>query len=267
MVLARLRRAGVRGAVVGVLCLAGAMLPEVAATDEAEQRPLSQLLAELAEDERITIHGLALIDKTPAIHAPDGSLEGRLRAWLRGYNYIVIHNDRGRIRELRILGHGVPPAEATTKPSVAVKTIRRGAYHMVKAVLVAPTGIQLPVDMIVDTGATTVVLPMSVAARLGFDAAALREAHANTAAGQVSVRLATLPAVRVGAAEVEGVTTMFIADAAIGDKALLGMSFLKHFRLTMDDAAGMIHLRPLGDPGAAPAVAANRDTREGDNDD
>ena len=51
-----------------------------------------------------------------------------------------------------------------------------------------------------------------------------------------------LAAVRVGHAEVKDVPVTFIADKHLGRKALLGMSFLDHFRLTIDESAQRIIL-------------------------
>jgi len=87
----------------------------------------------------------------------------------------------------------------------------------------------------VDTGASTVVLPASMIEALGFSTRDLSEKSVETVAGAVVAKLARLDAVQVGGATVEDVAVTFIPAAYLGDQKLLGMSFLDSFKVTIDD--------------------------------
>jgi aspartyl protease family protein len=125
-----------------------------------------------------------------------------------------------------------------------VKTERRGRQHVVEAELVGPNGARHMVRLVVDTGASTVVLPSSMIAPLGFRVEKLEEDEAETANGTVDVKMGTLRSVRVGQAKVSDVSVGFIEDEQIGDQHLLGMSFLGRFRLTIDDKTDRVVLLP-----------------------
>ena len=126
----------------------------------------------------------------------------------------------------------------------AVKTKRRGAHHLVEAVLVGPDGVEHTKMLMVDTGASAIVLPSSMIDRLGFQLDALKRGRSQTANGKVPIRRGTLWQVRIGDAEVDDVAVNFIADDKFGDRGLLGMSFLKHFRMTIDDDTNQLTLLP-----------------------
>ena len=65
---------------------------------------------------------------------------------------------------------------------------------------------------------------------------------ANTANGQVPVRVGKLQQVRIGNAKAREVAVGFIADDKMGNNYLLGMSFLNRFRVTIDDDANRLTL-------------------------
>ncbi len=56
------------------------------------------------------------------------------------------------------------------------------------------------------------------------------------------IQFGELDRVRVGTAEIRKVRVGFIADDKIGENSLLGMSFLDHFRMTIDDANNRLTL-------------------------
>ena len=94
----------------------------------------------------------------------------------------------------------------------------------------------------VDTGAATLVLPVSMIASLGFRPDELRDSTAQTANGEVPVKLGRLAAAQVGTALEREVSVSFIADDKIGDLALLGMSFLNRYHMTIDAESDQIIL-------------------------
>jgi aspartyl protease family protein len=94
------------------------------------------------------------------------------------------------------------------------------------------------VQFLIDTGATYVGIPGSVAADLG-----LRSSVASTtltAGGKVATYLVTLAEVRLGDIAIQQVRASIIPDMP-GNQVLLGMSMLQHLELTQRD--GVLQLR------------------------
>jgi len=87
-----------------------------------------------------------------------------------------------------------------------------------------------PVRFLVDTGATDVAVSESMARALGLDFGP--EVVVMTAAGPAGAWLTRLDRVSVGHLSVTGVRATI--TPALGDEALLGMSFLKHFTIRQE---------------------------------
>jgi predicted aspartyl protease len=77
---------------------------------------------------------------------------------------------------------------------------------------------------------------------LGFDVAELHDGWTQTANGRVRAKIGTLTSIDVGTAVAEDVRVTFLEDHRLGGGKLLGMSFLQHFSLTIDDANSRIIL-------------------------
>ena len=164
----------------------------------------------------------------------------RLELLLAGYNYILLYDNDDRVAEVRITG--LAPATVTGPPRGAIDTTRRHGLHLVEAELVGPNGRRRKLSLVVDTGATTVVLPSSMIGPLGFAAEDLQDGWSETAGGRVSIKLARLASIKVGPMLERDVAVSFIADEKLGKLSLLGASFLDRFRLTIDDRADRIIL-------------------------
>lgn len=203
-------------------------------------RPLRERLLSLTATEGITVDGLEFLgtEKVPLGLGHD--VGSQLRALLQKYNYVLAYDLKGSVTKILILGLRQPPAIA--QDGVAVVTTRQGPHHLVETILVGPTGAWRKLSLIVDTGATSVVLPSSMASELGFGDTNLSEGWVETAGGRVRTKVGRLASVSVGQAKTQDVAVTFIDDAQIGDKALLGMSFLNHFRLTIEDSNNRILL-------------------------
>ncbi len=196
----------------------------------------------MASRDGSTVNGLERIGEASARPTPEGSPPRQIEELLKGYNYIIVHDSNGGIRELRILN---PRSSSGPVPRRGVVTSeRQGRQHTVEAELVGPTGKKRTVRLVVDTGASIVVLPSSMIAPLGFSEEELEDDEAETTNGAVAVKTGTLRSVRVGQAKAGDVSVGFIADERIGNQHLLGMSFLGQFRLTIDDKTDRIVLLP-----------------------
>ncbi len=88
------------------------------------------------------------------------------------------------------------------------------------------------VDYIVDTGATSVVVPWTLADRLSLDLG--MPSLAETANGVIRVYETRLGTVQLGSISVPNVRAS-INPHMQGDKVLLGMSFLNHLELALKE--------------------------------
>ncbi|MCG5512714.1 retropepsin-like aspartic protease family protein [Ectothiorhodospira shaposhnikovii] len=98
-----------------------------------------------------------------------------------------------------------------------------------------------PVHFLLDTGATYVAVPASLAEQLGLQSTG--RAWFETANGRVQGDLTVLDEVRLGDVVVHRVRAVIMPDMS-GDRALLGMSFLNHFDIRVRD--GRMELSPPG---------------------
>ncbi len=261
--------------IAGLILVAVALSPFAAFAQQSGG--LRQQLTVLAQQHGFTIKGLEQLSQEPA-GAVSGDLRTQVSLLLGGYNFIVLEDGQGAIREIRILGQRAaqgsnppiapynppvqpdpptpsnppvppspaapysPPAQYTaySAPPAAdhaytIKTTRRGPHHHVEAVLSGPNGYTQALTLLIDTGATTVVLPASLSAALGFRREELQDGWTQTANGRVPIKRGILASVKIGEATAENVEVSFIADELLGTQKILGMSFLRNFRMSLDD--------------------------------
>ena len=101
--------------------------------------------------------------------------------------------------------------------------------------------------LIVDTGATMTVLSYDVGIELGLlSGSDVSLNTVNTAGGSVQVSMSNLESLQVGAAHVANVAVAIhdLPDGISGVSGLLGMSFLKNFKVTLDADQGFLRLLP-----------------------
>jgi aspartyl protease family protein len=224
-----------------LLILVGLVWAALAAAQDSDGSLGSQI-DELASRAGFTVIGVERIGEASARPTPEGPPSRQIEELLKGYNYIIVHDANGGIHELRILNPRSSTGPVTRRG--AVTSERRGRQHTVEAELVGPSGAKRKVRLVVDTGASIVVLPSSMIEPLGFNAEELDDDEAETANGVVEVKMGTLRSVSVGLAKASDVAVGFIADERIGNQYLLGMSFLDNFRLTIDDKTNRVVLLP-----------------------
>ena len=133
---------------------------------------------------------------------------------------------------------------------------KQGQTHVIKAksgagdhyiVEVLING-SIKANLIVDTGATMVVLSDELGRRLGVHPhSKLPKIGMSTAGGKVQAPLFVLDSLKLGSAEVfnvESTTNSYMGDM----DGLLGMSFLGEFKVEMDRQKWEMTLKPLGGP-------------------
>jgi aspartyl protease family protein len=123
--------------------------------------------------------------------------------------------------EARLQGRAPADQDSVTE----IKADRRGQF------ITQATVRGQKIAMLVDTGASAVALPYEVAQRLGFKLSdADFTASASTANGSTKVAPITLDEVRVGDISIRNVRALVGKPGALGETALLGMTFLSKLR-------------------------------------
>lgn len=196
---------------------------------------LQDQLRAMAEARGFAIDGLGLIGEDPAGNAVGTPVE-QVRHLLQGYNYVLTQDRPGVISQIRIISRRGESAAKGSSSIAYIEARRVGAHLQVDATLIGPNSIAKSVPLLVDTGASTLVLPASQMKELGFSAQDLRDGTSQTASGAVPIKLGLLRTVRVGSVSAADVEVSFIADESLKGNRLLGMSFLQRFKMTIDDA-------------------------------
>ncbi len=195
-------------------------------------KDLRSQLEELAAKHEFIIQGLNRIGTEPAKEV-SGQAPEQLKILLQEYNHVILQDGSGDIE--KVLIYSLKRSDAEPAQGYRANMTRRGRHHVVKAVLVGPTGARRTESLIVDTGASAIVLPQSMTKALGFQENGLRDGWSQTANGRVRTKRGVLRSVQIGQVVVENVAVNFIENEALGGNSLLGMSFLGRFRFTLDD--------------------------------
>jgi len=141
----------------------------------------------------------------------------------------------------------VAAAVETNGPkTLTLKTSRNGPHHIIRAAIVGPNGHTQMVSFIVDTGATDVVLPASLISKLGFRDSELDTVGVQTANGVAESQRGYLRSLELGGLDqkdvLQHVAVMFMSDDDTGGYALMGMSVLGRYNMTIEDADDRIIL-------------------------
>jgi aspartyl protease family protein len=199
---------------------------------EATPPDLQMQIHELAVTHGFSVRGLDKLGDDPGKRV-DGDPRAQLNVLLSAFNHVLLADDSGDIDTVMITSRIRP--NGPIREGINVKTTRRGPQHAVRATLIGPAGNPQSLMLLVDTGATMIVLPQTMSRTLGFSDKELRNGWSQTANGKVRTKQGILPSVQVGQAVVKDVAVDFVDDGALGGNPLLGMSFLSRFRITIDD--------------------------------
>ena len=212
--------------VAAIFAWPGASLAETVLPDlQAQVRALS-----VKHD--FSVQGLDMLGDDPGKRT-DGGVREQVSVLLSAFSYVLLTDGSGDIDRLMITSRIRP--EGSTSQGVYVKTTRRGSHHRIRATLMGPAGNPRSLMLLVDTGATMIVLPQTMSRTLGFSDENLQDGWSQTANGKVHTRQGILQSVQVGQVVAKDVAVSFVDDDALGDNPLLGMSFLSRFRITIDD--------------------------------
>jgi predicted aspartyl protease len=142
----------------------------------------------------------------------------------------------------------VDPPPAPSGPAAA--TVADGVTRIMftpgrSIMLTAKINGRAPVRLLLDTGATRTMIKPAALIGLGVSYRDAPRGEFRGVAGGASAYIVTLESVEVGGARV-GPLRVLAHDPAVDRDAdgLLGQDFLKHFRVTIDNARGVVELAP-----------------------
>lgn len=211
---------------------------------------LREQLRSLERMHGVEVRGLERIGDEPARPTAAGDLRGQVMSLLSNYNYVVMQSGAEGVHGVRILpsrGRGGPDVRTkAAAPAVQAASLRNDALdgQAVAVSLLGLGGREYEMNLAIDVAAKAVVLPAAMKAALGFEGAELLDGVAVTGAGKVRAEVGQLPAVRIGGIAAENVDVAFVADDAMGGRAVVGESVLQHFNVTYDEDAAQVILRP-----------------------
>lgn len=216
-----------------------------------DKRSLAEQLTELSRAHDFELINADRAKDSPARTAPPSdSPRAQIEAILEGYAYVLLQPPGGKIRKLIVMGRkgDAPVMQNQTQVSGSVvPTEKVGDQHMVTALLFGESGEQIEVSLMVDTGASLIILPASLAPSLGLEPVNMLARTLQTANGRVQARVIRLPQVQIGEEKVPFIETAFVEDDKINGQALLGMNVLKRFRITLDNSEPSLTLEPHSD--------------------
>lgn len=228
----------------------------------AENVSVAEELERLSADHDFKVKGIDQVEETVG-RAEGDDIYARLRRLLADFDHVIVQAPSGGVEKVIILGAKVPyepPKEqkqaagsgettggdsettADAKGEIVIETVRRGTQHAVKAGLEGTAG-RFDQTLLVDTGADNVVLPVSMASRLGLPPKELNERDMQTANGKITARFGKIQALWLGDTRIAGVEVAFVEDGKLGNGGLLGMSVLGRYRMTIDDEGNRLILR------------------------
>jgi clan AA aspartic protease (TIGR02281 family) len=115
---------------------------------------------------------------------------------------------------------------------------------------------QVTAPFYLDTAASSVVIPSSVAAALDLEPRSTsKTTYARTANGRVPMSVTKLASVELRGASVKDVDCLISDQLEVG---LLGASFLRHFKYTVDSASQTLVFEPLASAGGTASLRLDR---------
>jgi predicted aspartyl protease len=142
----------------------------------------------------------------------------------------------------------VDPPPAPSGPAAATVTdgVTRIAFTPGRSIMViARINGRAPVQLILDTGATRTTISPAALVGLGVTYSDAPKVEIHGVTGTASAYLVGLESLEVGGARM-GPLRVLSHDAQMGggSQGLLGRDFLNHFRVTIDNARGVVELAP-----------------------
>ena len=217
-----------------MLCLISTV---VFATDGLQDEDLYSQIKSLAEQHHFVVIGLDKIGDEGTINAK-GTVQQQIALLMTSFNHIIIRNDKAGIERLIILDKKT----ANHLGRIVVPIVIKNDHYFINASIKGTDNIWIDVELLIDTGANTMVLPLSMMSKLKLPKKDMKQSELQTVNGKVNAYTGQLPALEVGNEIVENIAVAFVEDKLIGDHSLLGMSFLRLYRFAIDAEQNHISL-------------------------
>jgi clan AA aspartic protease (TIGR02281 family) len=196
-------------------------------------------LKKVAAKYGIIIKGMGKTRDSPARPA-QGALQEQLRKLLFDFNYVLVQSSDGGIKKVFILNQKEAAPEIPEQ--IILNTTRSGNHHVVQVIIEGPSRTSMEVSLLVDTGASLMVLPASMLPKLGFSSGELESQEIRTANGPIYAKIGQLHSLEIGQEIMHDINAAFIEDSLLGPNGLLGMNVLGHYLVTIDDQQNLITL-------------------------
>ena len=217
-----------------MLCLISTV---VFATDGLQDEDLYSQIKSLAEQHQFVVIGLEKIGDEGTINAK-GTVQQQIALLMTSFNHIIIRNDKAGIERLIILDKKT----ANHLGRIVVPIVTRNNHYFINASIKGTDNIWIDIELLIDTGANTMVLPLSMMSKLKLPKKDMKQSELQTVNGKVNAYTGQLPALEVGNEIVENIAVAFVEDKLIGDHSLLGMSFRRLYRFAIDAEQNHISL-------------------------
>ena len=217
-----------------MLCLISTV---IFATDSQQDEYLYSQIKSLAEEHQFTVKGLDKIGDEEATVAV-GTVQQQIALLMSDFNHIIIRNDKADIAGLIILNKKT----ANHLGRIVVPIVTKNNHYFINASIKGTDNIWIELELLIDTGANTIVLPLSMMSELKLSIKDMQQSQLQTVNGKVNAYTGQLPALEIGNEIVENIAVAFVEDNLIGKYSLLGMSYLGMYRFTIDDEQNQISL-------------------------
>lgn len=205
---------------------------------DLEQAPLAEVLADITARTGVVFDLNTDPADTVTLQLADEPLSSALRKLLAAYDYLMLYDGSDGSRQLarvRIMARREPGLEsaavASEQPPAVTRTrelvLRRSGDNP----FVARGRINgLPVELLIDTGATTVAVSGELAQRLGLVRGQSRRIA--TASGNTTGYSTVLRRLTLGDLQLNDVRAIILPAMRTGQRVLLGMNVLSELELT-----------------------------------
>ncbi len=212
--------------------------------------PLDRALTEVGVVTGVAFVVQPGVDGELDVRFRDQPLADAIRHLLADYNFLLLHQTtaEGQRQPERVLVMARSAAPATDVSAIVANPAREPAQLILRR---QPNGPYMTagringkaVDLLVDTGATTVTLSSTLAQRLRLQRGAAR--IIDTAGGRTTGYETVLQRLELGSLRLDNVRAIILPDMPVSDRVLLGMNVLQELEMIQRD--GSLILRQLRD--------------------
>ena len=221
--------------VIGLLLLSSvAVAQEPQLTIDAVNRPLVEILADITADTGVVFDLQTEIDTLVTLKLNAEPLASALRQLLTGHDYLMQHDSTsGMLTRVMIMVRRPSAQESVATASIQPRPVRMRELVVRRRgdqPFIVPGRINgQAVELLIDTGATTVAVSQELAQRLGLVRGESRQIA--TASGTTIGYTTVLRRITLGELQLDNVRAIILPAMRSGRQVLLGMNALGQLEL------------------------------------